>query len=110
MDQATKDYHAFKLDKEERLILYAHLSQQQAIQVLELNGKLAESMDKSKLLIEKTLGDKISAIKSSCGEQEFSYSMMYVGDKGLPIRGPCTPEDPLIPRHSRNDYLGIRSS
>jgi hypothetical protein len=51
MDQATKDYHAFKLDKE-RLILYAHLSQQQAIQVLELHGKLAESMDKSKLMIE----------------------------------------------------------
>jgi hypothetical protein len=64
MDQATRDYHTFKLDKE-RLILYAHLSQQQAIQVLELNGKLAESMDKSKLLIEQTLGDKISAVNAN---------------------------------------------
>jgi hypothetical protein len=59
MDQAMKDYHTFKLDNE-RLVLYAHLSQQQAIQVLELNGKLAESMDNTKLLIEKTLGDKLA--------------------------------------------------
>jgi hypothetical protein len=58
MDQATKDYHTSKLDKE-RLLLYAHLSQQQAIQVLELHGRLAESMDKSKLLIEKALGDRL---------------------------------------------------
>jgi hypothetical protein len=53
-DQATKDYHTSMLDKE-RLLLYAHLSQQQAIQVLELHGRLAESMDKSSLLIEKAL-------------------------------------------------------
>jgi hypothetical protein len=58
MDQATKDYHTFKLDKE-RLLLYAHLSQQQAIQVLELHERFAESMDKSKLLIEKALGDRL---------------------------------------------------
>jgi hypothetical protein len=58
MDQAAKDYHNFKLDKE-GLLLYAHLSQQQAIQVLELHGKLAESMDKSKLLIEKALGNRL---------------------------------------------------
>jgi hypothetical protein len=44
--------------------MYAHLSQEQAIQVLELNGRLAESMNKSKLLIEKTLGDNISAVNS----------------------------------------------
>jgi hypothetical protein len=46
------------LDKE-RLLLYAHLSQQQAIQTLELHGRIAESMDKSNLLIEKTLGDRL---------------------------------------------------
>jgi hypothetical protein len=44
------DYHTFKLDKE-RLIMYAHLSQQQP-------------SHSSKLLIEKTLGDKISAVNS----------------------------------------------
>jgi hypothetical protein len=58
MDQATKDYHTSKLDKE-RLLLYAHLSQQQSIQVLELHGRLAESMDKSRLLSEKVLGDRL---------------------------------------------------
>jgi hypothetical protein len=58
MDQATRDYHTSKLDKE-RLLLYAHLSQQQSIQVLELHGRLAESMDKSRLLIEKALGDRL---------------------------------------------------
>jgi hypothetical protein len=58
MDQATKDYHTSKLDKE-RLLLYAHLSQQQAIQVLELHGRLAESMDNSKLLIEKALSERL---------------------------------------------------
>ncbi len=57
-DQATRDYHTSMLDKE-RLLLYAHLSQQQAIQSLELHGRLAESMDKSNLLIEKTLGDRL---------------------------------------------------
>ncbi len=58
MDQATKDYHTSKLDKE-RLLLNAHLSQQQSIQVLELHGRLAESMDKSRLVIEKALGDRL---------------------------------------------------
>jgi hypothetical protein len=57
-DQATRDYHTSMLDKE-RLLLYAHLSQQQAIQVLELHGRLAESMDKSSLLIGNTLGDRL---------------------------------------------------
>jgi hypothetical protein len=46
-DQATRDYHTSKLDKE-RLLLYAHLSQQQAIQVLELHGRLAESINGQK--------------------------------------------------------------
>ncbi len=57
-DQVTRDYHTSMLGKE-KLILYAHLSQQHAIQVLELHGRLAESMDKSNLLIEKTLGDRL---------------------------------------------------
>ncbi len=39
--------------------MYAHLSQQHAIPNLELHGRLAESMDKSNLMIEKTLGDKL---------------------------------------------------
>ena len=57
-DQVMRDYHTSMLDKE-RLLLYAHLSQQHAIQHLELHGRLAESMDKSCLMIEKTLGDKL---------------------------------------------------
>ncbi len=51
MDQVTRDYHTSMLDKE-RLLLYAHLSQQHAIQNLEFHGRLAESMDKSCLMIE----------------------------------------------------------
>jgi hypothetical protein len=39
-DQVTRDYHTSMLDKK-RLLLYAHLSQQHAIQVLELHGRLA---------------------------------------------------------------------
>jgi hypothetical protein len=57
-EQVTWDYHTSCLDKE-RLLMYAHLSQQHAIQNLELHGRLAESMDKSNLMIEKTVGDKL---------------------------------------------------
>jgi hypothetical protein len=62
-DQATRDYHTSMLDKE-RLLLYAHLSQQHVIQVLELHGRLAESMDKRSLLIEKALGDRLEDTNS----------------------------------------------
>ena len=53
-EQVTRDYHTSCLDKE-RLLMYAHLSQQHAIQNLELHGRLAESMDKSNLMIERWL-------------------------------------------------------
>ncbi len=58
LEQVTNDFNAFRFDKE-RLILLAHLSQQQAIEVLLLNMKLADVMEQSQVQIEQSIGKQI---------------------------------------------------
>jgi hypothetical protein len=58
MEQATNDFNSFRLDKD-KLILLAHLSQQQSIEVLQLNIKLADIMEQSQVQIEQSIGKPI---------------------------------------------------
>jgi hypothetical protein len=58
LEQVTNDFNAFRYDKE-KLILLAHLSQQQAIEVLELNMKLADMMEQSQVQIEQSVGKQM---------------------------------------------------
>jgi hypothetical protein len=58
LEQVTNDFNAFRLEKE-KLILLAHLSQQQSIEVLQLNMKLADIMDQSQVQIEQSIGKNI---------------------------------------------------
>jgi hypothetical protein len=58
LEQVTNDFNAFRFDKE-KLILLAHLSQQQAIEVLQLNMKLADVMEQSQVQIEQSIGKQI---------------------------------------------------
>jgi hypothetical protein len=58
LEQVTNDFNAFRLEKE-KLILLAHLSQQQSIEVLQLNMKLADIMEKSQVQIEQSIGKQI---------------------------------------------------
>ncbi len=58
LEQVTNDFNAFRFDKE-KLILLAHLSQQQAIEVLQLNMKLADMMEQSQVQIEQSIGKQI---------------------------------------------------
>jgi hypothetical protein len=55
LEQATNDFDAFRLEKE-KIILLAHLSQQQSIEVLQLNMKLADLMEQSQVQIEQSIG------------------------------------------------------
>jgi hypothetical protein len=56
LEQVTNDFNAFRFDKE-KLILLAHLSQQQSIEVLQLNMKLADMQ--SQVQIEQSIGKQI---------------------------------------------------
>jgi hypothetical protein len=58
LEQVTNDFNAFRFDKE-KLILLAHLSQQQSIEVLQLNMKLADIMEQSQVQIEQSIGKQI---------------------------------------------------
>jgi hypothetical protein len=58
LEQVTNDFNAFRL-KKAKLILLAHLSQQQSIEVLQLNMKLADIMEQSQLHIEQSIGKQI---------------------------------------------------
>jgi hypothetical protein len=58
LEQVTNDFNAFRYDKE-KLILLSHLSQQQAIEVLELNMKLANMMEQSQVQIEQSISKQI---------------------------------------------------
>jgi hypothetical protein len=48
IEQVTNDFNSFRLDKE-KLILLAHLSQHQSIDVLQLNMKLAHLMESTQI-------------------------------------------------------------
>jgi hypothetical protein len=58
LEQATNDFNSFRLEKE-KLILPAHLSQQQSIEVLQLKMKLADLMEQSQVQIEQSIGKQI---------------------------------------------------
>jgi hypothetical protein len=58
LEQVTNDFNTFRFDKE-KLILLAHLSQQQSIEVLQLNMKLADMMEQSQVQIEQSIGKQI---------------------------------------------------
>jgi hypothetical protein len=57
-DQISKDYQACRLDKE-RLILLSHLSQEQSIEVLEANLKLARDMGSHQIHVTQTVEQEI---------------------------------------------------
>ncbi len=58
LEQVTNDFNAFRYDRE-KLILLSHLSQQQAIEVLELNKKLADMMEQRQVQIEQSVGKQM---------------------------------------------------
>jgi hypothetical protein len=58
LEQVTNDFNAFRLEKK-KLILLAHLSQQQSIEVLQLNMKLADIMEQGQVQIEQSIGKQI---------------------------------------------------
>ena len=58
LEQVTNDFNAFRYDKE-KLILLSHLSQQQAIEVLELNNKLADMIEQRQVQIEQSVGKQM---------------------------------------------------
>jgi hypothetical protein len=58
MDQIAKDFNSFRLERE-KIIPLAHLSQQQSIDVLELNMQLADVMEVSQIHIDQSIGHQI---------------------------------------------------
>jgi hypothetical protein len=58
LEQVTNDFNSFRLEKE-KIILLAHLSQQQSIEVLQLHMKLADLMEQSQVQIEQSIGKQI---------------------------------------------------
>ena len=57
-DQISKDYQACRLDKE-RLILLSHLSQEQSIEVLEANLKLARDMGNHQIHVKQSVEQEL---------------------------------------------------
>jgi hypothetical protein len=55
MDRVAKDFNSFKIEKG-KLILLAHLSQRQSVDVLEMNMKLAHVMEASQIHIDQSIG------------------------------------------------------
>jgi hypothetical protein len=56
--QISKDYQACRLNKE-RLILLSHLSQQQSIEILELNLQLARVIESSQIHLQRSVESQI---------------------------------------------------
>jgi hypothetical protein len=63
-DQTTRDYNAFRLQKEQ-LVLLSHLSQQQSIEVLEVNLRLQQALDTTQIRLQKQIKDELLR---NCGE------------------------------------------
>ncbi len=57
-DQITRDYNAFRLQKEQ-LVLLLHLSQQQSIEVLEVNLRLQQALDTTQIRLQKHTEDEL---------------------------------------------------
>jgi hypothetical protein len=57
-DQIMRDYNAFRLQKQQ-LVLLAHLSQQQSIEVLEVNILLQQMMESTQIRLQKQTEDEL---------------------------------------------------
>ncbi len=73
-DQITRDYkiNAFRLQKEQ-LFLLSHLSQQQSIEVLEVNLRLQQALDTTQIRLQKQTEDELL---HNYGEMERHLQMM----------------------------------
>jgi hypothetical protein len=78
LEQVTNDFNAFRLEKE-KLILLAHLSQQQSIEVLQLNMRLVDIME-SQVQIEQSIGKQIDDITSKMERCENSSVLQLCVD------------------------------
>jgi hypothetical protein len=57
-DQITRDYNAFRLQKEQ-LVLLSHLTQQQSIEVLEVNLRLQQALDTLQIRLQQETEDEL---------------------------------------------------
>jgi hypothetical protein len=71
-DQITRNYNAFRLQKEQ-LVLLSHLSQQQSIEVLEVNLRLQQALDITQIRLQKQTEDELLR---NHGEMERHLQMM----------------------------------
>jgi hypothetical protein len=71
-EQITRDYNAFRLQKEQ-LVLLSHLSQQQSIEVLEVNLRLQQALDTTQIRLQKQTEDELLR---NYGEMERHLQMM----------------------------------
>jgi len=71
-DQITRDYNAFRLQKEQ-LVLLSHLSQQQSIEVLEVNLRLQQALETTQIRLQKHTEDELL---NNYGEMEKHLQMM----------------------------------
>ena len=83
-DQISKDYQACRLDKE-RLILLSHLSQEQSIEVLEANLKLARDMASHQIHVKQSVEQEI--MRNHSEMEKHVFEMLERNRKWLPWHG-----------------------